>query len=125
MELVRDARLDAKIDLQKNIVTMNVPVYVLCPCLYPHLCLHLTEIISRVGSASIHQTISDRSRQLLERAQYILPAPAQSGDVSGQQGRGQQDQKKGGSGPRRDNDQRRGGADGVGQGQTPRPVEVK
>lgn len=26
VELVRDARLDAKIDLQKNIVTMNVPV---------------------------------------------------------------------------------------------------
>jgi hypothetical protein len=71
-------------------------------------------------SASVHQTISDRSRQLMERAQYILPAPAQSGEMHGQQGQG--GQKKGG--PRRDNDQRRGG-DGVGQGQTPRPVEVK
>jgi len=30
VELVRDARLDAKIDLQKNIVTMNKPPCVLC-----------------------------------------------------------------------------------------------
>jgi hypothetical protein len=95
---VRDARLDAKIDLQKNIVTMNKPV------------------------TSIHQTISDRSKQLLERAQYVLPAPATSGGPAGFQDGGHQDRRSGGGkgqqGQRRDNQ-------GIGQGQAPRPVEIK
>lgn len=62
VELVRDARLDAKVDLQKNIVTMNKV------------------------APSVHQTISDRSKQLVERAQYLLPsAPAQDGQEAGGQ----------------------------------------
>jgi len=96
VELVRDARLDAKIDLQKNIVTMNKP------------------------SQSIHQTISDRAKQLVDRAQYVLPAPATSGGV-------QDGNERGGRGDKPYNKQGRGGDrnQGVGQGQTPRPVEIK
>jgi len=104
VELVRDARLDAKVDLQKNIVTMNKP------------------------AVSVHQTISDRAKQLLDRAQYVLPAPAhpsgEEGHSHGQQRGG--DRKRGGGGPKQGHHRDgHSGAGGVGQGQTPKPVEVK
>ena len=82
VELVRDARLDAKIDLQKNIVTMNKM------------------------APSVHQTISDRSKQLLERAQYVLPQSA-SAIQDGQSGHGDRDRK-----PRGDRDGPKGGQRG-------------
>lgn len=114
VELVRDARLDAKIDLQKNIVTMNKPAYV------PRLLVPSTEVDrASFYSPSVHQTISDRAKQLLDRAQYVLPAPAQGG-VQEQDG-----QQRGGGGQKRGQKPQGGQQQGIGQGATPKPVETK
>lgn len=69
-------------------------------------------------SQSIHQTISDRAKQLLERAQYVLPPPATSGGVEGNERERKPYNKQGRGGDRSQHQ-------GIGQGQTPRPVEIK
>lgn len=66
---------------------------------------------------SVHQTISDRAKQLLDRAQYVLPAPAQGGMQD-------QDNQQRGGGQKR-GPKPHGQQQGIGQGATPKPVEAK